>query len=224
MENNFDFGHFENYLNNKFLSIIKLVIFSYKKILEDEKKVQNLNGRDPDNEMALENSITNMLVTYLRENKNHFDLDIYGFELEPVSEISDNYKSEGFLDIKICNLTNELMSKNIEDVYFTFECKRLNHGKTNNYVKQGINRFKIEKYSKKVPVGGMIGYSELNYENINDFIIKINNILPNEENLNNYHIENFDYCYESIHERISSPDMKLYHLILDYSDIILIIN
>jgi hypothetical protein len=53
-----------------------------------------------------------------------------------------------------------------EDVYFAFECKRLNRVDSSNkrdslapeYVKEGMMRFVTGKYSSSVNNGGMIGY------------------------------------------------------------------
>jgi hypothetical protein len=53
-----------------------------------------------------------------------------------------------------------------EDIYFAFECKRLNKIDSKNkinslapeYVKEGMMRFVIGKYASSVDKGGMIGY------------------------------------------------------------------
>ncbi|MDR2544066.1 MAG: hypothetical protein LBD03_00705 [Methanobrevibacter sp.] len=210
------------YFKNQFQKILSLIVFSYNQILDNNEQVyKNYKLRNPPKNVSLENILTNMLVRYIRKNKGKFELGLFGFELEPSTEIDSNNYTEGFLDIKVTNLTSSFDNKNNENIYFALECKRLDlSAKPKLYAEQGIKRFKTGKYSKIVPFGGMIGYSELRQENILEIVEKINDFMGNEHLILSDFIE-FDFCFESSHDRINLSNIHLYHLILDYSDIIM---
>ena len=87
-----------------------------------------------------------------------------------------------------------------ENIYFAFECKRLNKIDSKNkinslapeYVKEGMMRFVTRKYASSVDKGGMIGYvmdgnidtairavnRNINHNRINLKISKSNSLLP----------------------------------------------
>jgi hypothetical protein len=222
---------YETYLLNIFKSVLKHIFFSYNEIIHDGKTVRkNSKGIDVNNGMPLENSLTNMLLKYLQDpaSKKRFGLELCGFLAEPAA-INDNNKTEGFIDIFVTSVTSKFTGANDESIYFAFECKRLNHSNYANYVDKGILRFITCKYSKKMSFAGMIGYCEEDKSDIKTIVDKINNNLNvkfkkrkiSESSLDKFKIQNdFYHCYISKHERKNLEPIELYHLILDYSNII----
>lgn len=190
------------------------------------------DGRDIDNDMALENSLTNMLVKYLRKHRTNtkFKLELLTFEAE-TAEIDDNTnKTLGFIDIKVGNVTLKFSGNAEESIYYAFECKRLNDSNYASYIDEGILRFIYGKYSKNMSFAGMIGYFEITGHDIENIVKKINTNLDNKFkkgkldkkcSLNKYEIQDdFENSYISNHERKKTHSIDLYHLILDYSNII----
>lgn len=227
---------YELLLLNKFKSVLKLVIFSYNKIIQDRKKVyRNSEGIDIANGMALENSLTNMLVKeYLQDHniKEMFNLQLCGFFTEP-AEINEDNKTLGFIDIMVTNVSSEFSGRNEENIYYAFECKRINNSNYAKYVDEGILRFIECKYSKDMTFAGMIGYFETNNPDIEDIIKKINTNLNNKFNsgklvnlssLKKFSlVDDFEHSYISNHERKDNNSIDLYHLILDYDIIVNVI-
>lgn len=216
---------YESVFKDLFLTILELIDYSYSEMLNDDVEFHlNKDGRDSLNNMPLENSITNRLVDYIRSNKKNYNLDLLGFEVEPGSDFSKEYATKGYIDIKVSNISSFFSKYNDETVYFAFECKRVNKSskKTSQYIDEGINRFKINKYSKNVSLSGMIGYSEENYTGIPNIIKKINDKLVEETlSKNEEDIDiNYAYCYISTHSRENSDEITLYHLFFDFSDMI----
>lgn len=222
---------FEAFLFHQFESVLNLIIDSYYEIKKDGKKVRKgPDGYDLDNNMPLENSLTNMLIIYLREKrKTAYGLELLIFDAEP-AEIGEQNESKGFLDIKVGNATLKYSGEPDENIYYAFECKRLNDSNYGSYVNDGILRFIEEKYSKNMSFAGMIGYFEVNNIEIKDIISKINNNLANKFNrgklkeksqLDKLEIQKrFKYSYISNHERKTRNHIDLYHLIFDYNNII----
>ncbi|MDR0911415.1 MAG: hypothetical protein LBM96_02300 [Methanobrevibacter sp.] len=204
-----------SYFKNQFKKTLEIIVFSYNQILNNDKKVdKNQTNKH------LENTLTNILVKEIRTNKAKFGLSLFSFEVEP-GEIDDAYHNKGFIDIKVGNITSKFNNENNEDIYFAFECKRLDlSNKPRLYVKEGIERFKAEKYSKNMSIAGMIGYCELNQSNIPKIVDKINNYLDENEQLILSNFMDFDFCYQSIHNRLNLSKIHLHHLIFDYSQII----
>ncbi len=216
---------YESVFKDLFLTILELIDYSYSEMLNDDIEFHlNENGRDSRNNMPLENSITNRLVDYIRNNKKIYNLELLSFDVEPGSDFSEEYATEGYIDIKVSNITTDLYKYTDETVYFAFECKRVNKSsrKTSKYVDEGVNRFKINKYSKNVSLSGMIGYSEERYTEIPRIVKKINDKLGVERlNKNEENIDiNYAYCYVSTHSRENSDEITLYHLFYDFSDMI----
>lgn len=216
---------YESVFKDLFHRILELIDYSYSEMLNDDVEFHlNEFGSDSLNDMHLENSITNRLVVYIQKNKIRYGLDILGFEVEPASDFSKEFATKGFIDIKVSNITTYFYNYTDESIYFAFECKRVNKSsqKTSKYVNEGINRFKINKYSKNVSLSGMIGYSEENYTEISNIVKKINNKLGVETlNKNEGDIDiNYAYCYVSTHSRENSDEITLYHLFYDFSNMI----
>lgn len=210
-----------NLFYNIFSNILKLIDYSYKKMSDDDVKfILNEKGRDSQNNMSLENSITNRFVTYFRKYKSNFNLNYLYFESEAISGYTDELSTKGFLDIKIMGFDYIFSNEANENNYFAFECKRI--GKNNQqklYVEEGINRFKNEKYSEYVNIGGMLGYLEVENKDIDDLVKKMNSYLE-DECLKRDFTKDIEYCYVSSHSRIQKDDIELYHLFFDFSSMI----
>jgi len=110
-------------------------------------------GRDD-----LEVPITKRFCCCLRRQKNRSRLP-FRIEYESVELDVESEEQSGRIDLKFCHGYRE-------DVYFAFECKRLNvvdrKGKrrplAGEYVQEGMMRFVGGKYSQGLDKGGMLGY------------------------------------------------------------------
>ena len=209
-------------MNNLVYDVLKLIDFSYNQMKKDNNEFYvTEKGRDTKNNMPLENSITNRLVKYMRKNKAKFNLELLGFEVESASDFAENYATVGFIDIKVTNISTLFTKFNDENVYFAFECKRINleNRKINNYIEHGINRFKYGKYSKNLTTAGMIAYCE--NSNISVIIEHVNNKMNNERLYKNeiLNLKN-SYYYISTHNRKDSDAITIHHLFLNFSKMI----
>ncbi len=77
------------------------------------------------------------------------------FEREPQSDDPELETPTGLIDIKVCYTWND-------ETYLTMECKRVSSTENSlalEYVRQGINRFVVCKYSPGHAFGIMVGYS-----------------------------------------------------------------
>ncbi len=202
---------------DNFNKVLKLLIFCYKKIIS--KISFNLD--------EFETFIRNIFIKYLRENKNRFLLWKIYFEAE-TEEITEKYKTWGFIDIKVWNI--EWWYYLDEDKYFAFECKRLNwytrHKK--EYIDNWLSRFILGQYSKKMQLSWMIWFIQWfkKWKNIWDNIKDIKDFLKNESTIKNNTIQNlekikieksFDYSYLSKHKRDNKlENIDIYHLFFDF--------
>ncbi len=198
----------------EFESILAGITFCYKMMIEDNVSV-------PSND---ENGIRDiLLLNYLknREIKKKVKLTNYRFDREIPEDTT-----KGRVDIRI-------ISKNdfeIDEAYYTIECKRLDNNKTSGisglngkYIKEGIMRFITEHYSSYYRVNGMIGFVvaqidiPANITNINK-LLRENFSEANTETVLTSHnfIKNFEYQYYSIHKDIKDRKIKLYHLMFDF--------
>ena len=199
----------------EFESILVGITSCYKMMIEDNVSV-------PPND---ENGIRDiLLLNYLknREIKKKVKLTNYRFDREIPEDTT-----KGRVDIRI-------ISKNdfeIDEAYYTIECKRLDNNKTSGisglngkYIKEGIMRFITEHYSSYYRVNGMIGFVveqmdiSANITNINKLLME-NFSDANAETVLTFHhvIKDFKYQYYSIHKDIKDRNIKLYHLMFDFS-------
>jgi len=170
-----------------------------------------------------ENFIRNKLFkNYLSstELKSLHKLYMCRFECES-AEIDNEYCEIGYTDIKV--LTYASLFE--QDAYFIIECKRLDGLETLNrkYVDEGIMRFiQINKYPAYYKLNGLIGFVVKNID-INKNTDKINyRLIYNSENINTKQqlTEEFEHAYISIHQNGEGEDIKLYHLMLDFSAVV----
>lgn len=130
------------------------------------------------------------------------------------------------IDIFVTNLNNKLLGNNVqEQIYFDFECKRLNRSLKNEYVAHGIKRHLERDYRDGFSFTGMIGFvEEGNIDQvINDInkIIKKSSFFSASEYLNNIKLNRkFKNTYLSKHSKFNSDEFTIYHLLFDYSKII----
>jgi hypothetical protein len=146
-----------------------------------------------------ENKIRDILLEYLKNEKIRQEsclIEGYRFDKE-VDE------GKGRVDIKIVSIND---FENFE-AYFIIECKRLNGNKLLNdkYVSEGINRFTSKKYSSYYGINGMIG-----------FVVKKIDIDANIKKIGNF----FDCIEKDKFYTTTHTDLKLYHLMMDFSSLI----
>ena len=211
--NNFNIDLTINEYIGEFNQVLRLFIYSYKKMLLEKKF--NLN--------EWENFLRNILITYLRTFKKEFDICHLNFYAE-VQETSADLKEYGSIDIHISNPL-ELMGH--EEKYYSFECKRLDGYSEKNkaYIEDGLFRYISGKYSEEMPIAGMIGFVQGFKKNsgIDNLITEIANILhKTEELIQNLLIKqiynNFKYSYYSKHKRKSElSNIDIYHLFFDFT-------
>ena len=199
----------------EFESILVGITSCYKMMIEDNVSV-------PPND---ENGIRDiLLLNYLKNRaiKKKVKLTNYRFDREIPEDTT-----KGRVDIRI-------ISKNdfeIDEAYYTIECKRLDNNRTSGtsglngkYIKEGIMRFITEYYSSYYRVNGMIGFVveqmdiSANITNINKLLME-NFSDANAETVLTFHhfIKDFKYQYYSIHKDIKDRNIKLYHLMFDFS-------
>lgn len=199
----------------EFKNILSGITYCYKIMIRNNVSV-------PAND---ENGIRDiLLLNYLkkREIKIEAKLTDYRFDREIPEDTT-----KGRVDIRI-------ISKNdfeIDEAYYIIECKRLNNknltgisGFNAEYIKDGILRFVERKHSAYYQVNGMIGFVVGNME-IGNNIKNINMLLKNKFKHANTKkklkfidfIKDFKHSYSSAHEDIEGKEIKLYHLMFDFS-------
>jgi hypothetical protein len=199
----------------EFESILVGITSCYKMMIEDNVSV-------PSND---ENGIRDiLLLNYLknREIRRKVKLINYRFDREIPEDTT-----RGRVDIRI-------VSKNdfeIDEAYYAIECKRLDNNRTSGtsglngkYIKEGIMRFITEHYSSYYRINGMIGFI-VEQMNISDNVNNINRLLEEKyKNANTksglksvHFINRFKYSYCSTHGVANGREIKLYHLMFDFS-------
>ncbi|MEA2043174.1 MAG: hypothetical protein U9N85_11590 [Bacteroidota bacterium] len=184
----------------------KLMLTDYSIIENDENIIRNRLHKDYlDNQQILE----------------QFNLQAYFFDIE-TPYVDKNYKETARSDIKIYDPIERIQNR--KSPYFIIECKRLdgtNSGKGSlnyKYVENGIKRFTSRAdYPTFFGINGMIGFV-LKTKEIVKIVNSINHLLPENENLNSKLIgEHFEFSYLSKHTDYQDKNIKLYHLMLDFS-------
>lgn len=174
-----------------------------------------------------ENKIRDILYNgYLNDNKVRNQIGLYfNIVCEPAEYIND--ECSGFVDLRIFS-KNSLTDTS---AYYIIECKRLNNqnvrgttGLNAEYIKNGIMRFVSGQYSTNKYLNGMIGFV-VEQMDIDNNIKNINGLLTNNFKTANTQkkltpvsfIKKFKYSYYSIHNDIKYKNIKLYHLMFDFS-------
>lgn len=191
----------------------------------------NLSGITlPNDENKIRNIIVKNFLKVESFKKAHFNLASYHFDYEVI-------ENEGRTDIRILPIKTYIN----DEAYFIIECKRLDNknllgitGLNAEYVKNGICRFVTGYYSSYYGINGMIGFVVEDID-IDTNVININSLLGKDltndknEQVNAYPIqeiepieiiEDFKYSYKSTHKAINQKEIDLYHLMLNFSNII----
>lgn len=229
--------------DSTFNQCLNLIVYGYS-LLEKKEKYSRTNilnrattvrGR-PSKRVELEDYLRNDLVTnYINPNRNLFGLNYLQFH-SGAEEFSQNIKT-GILDIKV---TSPLFNGN---VYFIFECKRLNKEIIDDYITKGVQRFADSQYypESETSVAGMIGFLESkntqhtiastsSFSNIDTALkkhkgkIKLKNNLSKVKLICAEHnfVQNFEYVFLSTHDRESkSIPIEIYHLILNFNHLVI---
>jgi len=210
------FKNDKKYYLEEFDRVLQLFIFSCEKMILKEKFDLT----------EWETFLRNILVKkYLIKYKSNFKIENLNFYSE-VQDISEDCKTGGFVDIHISNPMGIIGKENL---FYAFECKRLYGGLTKNkeYVNNGLSRFIDGKYSKNMPLAGMIGFVQgfKRGGNMNSLVVDIKSILSDDKtikttkNLTPYKIDNkFKHSYFSQHKRKNKlPKIDLYHLFFDFN-------
>jgi len=209
------------YYDRELLNILDKIVICYGLILANGELVSN-------NEDSIRDYIH---CNYLNNIEVRTRLNFsYHFECEP-KEFGTN---DGYLDIKVFN---ENIFANPSE-YYIIECKRLDainpKGKTGlnaKYISDGILRFINKKYSSFHRVNGMIGFIVEDMD-LDDNIANINHVIENhypDANTikyltSNNSIVNCSYLYDSEHSDIENNKLKLYHLMLNFSANMTVVN
>jgi hypothetical protein len=200
------FGEFEILLSK--------IAVCYNMMLKD--KVQLPND---------ENEIRNkLLLNYLKKDEIRKSIGLTEFLFD--REVPEDY-TIGRTDIKIQT------KKSFEetDAYYIIECKRLGNVNTRGvsglnakYIKDGICRFVSNRYRSFYKVNAMIGFvvtpmdihkntDDINFLLENHFSGANATVALTKGNF----IPDFEYHYQSTHSAVGSKELKLYHLMFDFS-------
>lgn len=206
--------------------------FSRKEILEKHRSKKGKPGSKT--KLELEDFLRNDLIqNYLKIYKTKFNLSHFYFE-PGVDEIDDGV-STGSLDIKVIFPNKSLESG---EEYLAIECKRINKllGKKRYYLDDGLNRFITRQYYPQSDnkVAWMLSFMECEKDSQRqtpkDIISHFNELLKSrykknivkeigEESLN-LNIDPTLEVFNSIIARDDKTELIVYHVFLDYYDLI----
>ncbi len=202
----------------EFKNILTKITTCYQMMVKDKVRV-------PNNENKIRDILYN---NYLNNNtiRAILKLTYYIFDCE-VAEYDKDGNAIGFLDYKISTQNTFIESNS----YYSIECKRLDDqnitgatGLNAKYIQNGIMRFVTGQYLSHTGINGMIGFIVARM-NIADNIKNINRLLKDDfknanttNNLKSVNfIKTFTYSYCSTHGSVKEKEIKLYHLMFDFS-------
>ena len=186
----------DEYQKNDLKYILNSIYKCYLKIIKSNITVNNN-----------ENDIRDLFISdeYLSNHIIKQELNIVEFLFD--KEIQTK---TGRVDIRVLNMIKTM--KGEFKPYYFIECKRIKGDKTYNdyYINNGINRFIEEKYHTYQESNAMIG-----------FVMKPIDIKQNSNYFsdlsNEIFIDDFEYSYVSNHITKSNKKIILYHLMLDFT-------
>ncbi len=222
--------------------IIKYIIYCYQKTLADNKKYDYSKRGKISQESYVRNGLVNdyLAKTYNKEYfKKHIsdnpfvEITFHPEETKTYIDSVTNEERDDKIDISICESEiQKLWSKKTDDeIKFAIECKRINdYNDCNEYIKD-IKKFTERNQTTfRLPIEGQIAFietSSLNHnlvaENINKKLEDSSSILT-LDCLKHYQINDlFQGSYKSRHRKKfqEKEPFKIYHLLLDYSSIII---
>jgi hypothetical protein len=238
MQNNFKSSvvTFENCIHAivyGFTLLEKSKTYSRHKILAEATRIRSKNAKVIELEDYLRNDL---VINFIQPNLKDFYLQNYLF-IPGVEEISDNIRT-GILDIKVCSPSFN------GNVYYVFECKRLNKSIIKGYLNEGIMRFTSKKYypESDTPVAGLISFLE--YDDVNNKILiedsfeKLSTAIHNQRkglqligtlkahkltNKKFQVIRDYKYIFKSTHRRNRTRvNIDLFHIVLNYNNLIFV--
>jgi hypothetical protein len=173
-----------------------------------------------------ENKIRDALYTgYLGDDKIRALVGFIDDGINFFREGSEDH-SEGRVDILI---TSPNTTK-IQKAYYVIECKRLDSkavkgtsGLNQKYIDNGVQRFTSGYYSSYYGVNAMIGFVvdkldiDSNTNNINGLLSTTPSIKTTKKITKDNFIDNFEYHYCSKHLTKNNGELKIYHLMYDFS-------
>lgn len=186
----------------------RVLYISFQKLFIEKQKnpyTKPLNVKN----WYLEDLITNDLVRNTVGIQKQFNYRI--------QKQQEDYETNSKIDIAI--LYSLIFGDNSKDL--KIECKRFDN--LNYYFGDGIVGYKTNKYSKELPLAGMLVYNitgqlSQNVIRLNDLIVKKGFDI---EQLSQFEIiADYRYSYRSTHSRMSNSSIDLYTMIFDYQDII----
>ncbi|MCH7397810.1 hypothetical protein MM236_07415 [Belliella sp. DSM 107340] len=202
------------FYDNEFEKILSKITFCYRLMKTDNVALEND-----------ENKIRDVLVNQYINNssiKRKIEFEYFIFPEVPETGTS------GRTDIRIHN-PNRFYD---QDEYYIIECKRLDNVKTTGtsglnakYIRNGLDRFVCKYYASFYRMNGMIGFIvedleiDENMRNINTLLttsftsIKTTKVISRDTFINE-----FEFHYSSIHTDEDNNQLKIYHLMFDFSE------
>lgn len=202
-----DYNPLLSYLNDAY----RMLYIAYQDIVV-EKKVEPYQKPKKTKTWHIENVITEDLVI-----KAEDATIAAGLNLDWVNESRD-LRKKNRIDIDIIYQSGLGKNKRLG-----IECKHfINEDSNTKYIDNGINRFQTGYYSAQMPIGGMLGYIEINevgniVKGINDKLISSTlQSYQFQSKIPNSYLSNLDRS--EVKDCI--PNFKLYHVFLDFRDLI----
>lgn len=208
--------------------------YSRQKIREKHVRFKGKKGAKT--KLELEDYLRNdLLKNYIDNNKSKFELEYFHF-VPGADEVKEGV-TIGSLDIKVLLPTNNSLSDN---EYFAIECKRVNKlAKTKSYyIDHGVKRFLSRQYYPETnsKVAMMLSFMECEKptqkEDSKSIVVSFNDLLNKNYKSNILHCigdkeldvkidqkYNID-IYNSYFKRNDGSDIQIYHIFLDYYDLI----
>ena len=206
--------------------ILDLLVFVYEKIKNHRKSKPYTREYIRLKRFGPEDCYNAELKDYLNKYKSHPNFSLGNILANnETQDGTTNYHQKGRNDIRITYITQAFTLHPKE--YFVIECKRLDNSSmlNNKYIKKGLMKFITGTYSSNDNNAIMVAYIEKG--EIEEIVDKLNEKLNDIENIHNLKIlskvdkiKNFDYIYNSKHERdFNLPPISVHHLMFDYKNI-----
>ena len=206
------YKHNQYFYSNEFKKVLKGIYFCYTIMIKKPEKLKRNN----------EDMIRDVLVNkYLNDDEICNDAGLTGY-LFSIGAKDQN----GYPDIKV-DLRSTTYPKNS---FFNIECKKIGRSSTglnSLYVTKGIFRFINNEYTSNCGVSAMIGFVveniqiDINTEKINKILIKKSQFNQTIQDIQKENfITDFNFHYSSKHTDKEGKNFVLYHLMLDFSNVI----
>ena len=191
------------------LDAYRVLFISYQTLYKERLKNPYTKPKNK-KRWFLEDLITDDLVV----EEHTFD-KLFNYTLIPQAK---NIKKKTKIDIAL-----QYGTQIGRDNYIEIECKLLKKTNLNYYIDGGIEKFKNNKYSEKLPIAGMLAYNIENTipENIKLLNTKITKKISKEEQLQVISVPDIDTeTYKSNHKRVQNSNIDIYTLALNFKNVI----